>query len=107
MLMVALALVVSFAIISIYSMASAFELRSSGSNETFSAIQSSLHLSSISSRTPDNGLEQKLTQILCNSNEKSIFIEFDDTLKSGIVDRVINRITQCSSNSIPVIVLHQ
>lgn len=92
-------------------MASAFELRSSVLNETFSDIQSTWILSSIFSRTSNSGakhvLEQKLTQILCNSKETSIFIEFDDTIKSGIVDRIINRITKCSSNSIPVTVLHQ
>lgn len=85
-------------------MASAFELRKSGLNETISENQPSLKTSNGGAK---HVLEQKLTQILCNSNEKSIFIEFDDTLKSSIVDRIINRITQCSSKSVPVTVLHQ
>lgn len=88
-------------------MATAFELRSSGLNETFLGIQTSLILPRTSNGGANHGLERKLTQIFCNSNEKSIFIEFDETLKSDIVDRIINRIMQCSSNSIPVTVFHQ
>lgn len=96
-------LTVALAIISIYSTTSAFKMSDTGLNKT---------LLSMFSRTlydgaAIHGLEQKLTQILCNSNEKSIFIEFDDTLKSDIVNRIINRIMQCSSNAtIPVTVLH-
>lgn len=85
----------------------AFELSSPGSNDTILVNQSSLMLSSILSNGAKHVLEQKITELLCNSNKKSIFIEFDDTLKSGIVDRIINRITKCSLNTIPVTVLHQ
>lgn len=49
-------------------------------------------------------LEQKLNQILCNLNVKSIYIQYDDALKTSIVDRVIQRSWQCP-NIIPIRVL--
>lgn len=43
----------------------------------------------------ESQLERKLVQILCNLNVKSIYIRFDDELKTNIVDRIIYRMWQC------------